>query len=38
MSVLWRKPAHRLALSFMGAYMVLAGILTLAMALTGGTA
>ena len=38
MSVLWRKPAHRLALSFMGAYVVLAGILTLAMALTGGTA
>jgi Yip1 domain len=38
MSVLWRRPAHRLALSFMGAYVVLAGILTLAMALTGGTA
>jgi Yip1 domain len=37
MSVLWRKPAHRLALSFMGAYIVLAGVLTLAMALTGGT-
>jgi Yip1 domain len=38
MSVLCRKPAHRLALSFMGAYVVMAGILTLAMALTGGTA
>jgi hypothetical protein len=38
MSVLCRKPAHRLALSFMGAYVMLAGILTLAMALTGGTA
>ena len=38
MSVLCRKPAHRLALLFMGAYVVLAGILTLAMALTGGTA
>lgn len=38
MSVLCRKPAPRLALSFMGAYLVMAGILTLAMALTGGTA
>jgi hypothetical protein len=38
MSVLCRKPAPRLALSFMGAYLVVAGILTLAMALTGGTA
>ena len=38
MSVLCRKPAHRLALSFMGAYVVLAAILTLAMRLTGGTA
>jgi hypothetical protein len=38
MSVLCRKPAPRLALSFMGAYVVMAGILTLAMALTGGTA
>ena len=38
MSVLCRKPAHRLAFSFMGAYVVLAAILVLAMALTGGTA
>jgi hypothetical protein len=38
MSVLWRRPAPRLALSFMGAYVVLAGILALAMTLTGGTA
>jgi hypothetical protein len=38
MSVLCRKPAHWLALSFMGAYAVLAAILTLAMMLTGGTA
>ena len=38
MSVLYRRPAPRLALSFMGAYVVMAGILTLAMALTGGTA
>jgi hypothetical protein len=38
MSVLCRKPAPRLALSFMGAYLAMAGILTLAMALTGGTA
>jgi hypothetical protein len=38
MSVLCRKPAPRLALSFMGAYLVMAAILTLAMALTGGTA
>jgi hypothetical protein len=38
MSVLCRRPAPRLALSFMGAYLVMAGILTLAMALTGGTA
>ena len=38
MSVLWRKPAHWLALSLMGAYVVLAAILTLAMTLTGGTA
>jgi hypothetical protein len=37
-SVLCRKPAHRLALAFMGAYVVLATILTLAMTLTGGTA
>ena len=37
MSVLCRRPAPRLALSFMGAYVVLAGILTLAMTLTGGT-
>jgi hypothetical protein len=37
-SVLWRKPAHWLALSLMGAYVVLAAILTLAMTLTGGTA
>jgi hypothetical protein len=36
-SVLCRKPASGLALSFMGAYLVLAGILTLAMTLTGGT-
>jgi hypothetical protein len=38
MSVLCRKPAPTLALSFMGAYLAMAGILTLAMALTGGTA
>ena len=38
MSVLCRKPVHRLALFFMGAYVLLAGILTLAMALTGGRA
>jgi Yip1 domain len=38
MSVVCRRPAPRLALSFMGAYLVMAGILTLAMALTGGTA
>jgi hypothetical protein len=37
-SVLCRKPAHWLALAFMGAYVVLATILTLAMTLTGGTA
>jgi hypothetical protein len=38
MSVLYRKPARRLALAFMGVYVVLAGVLTIAMALTGGTA
>jgi hypothetical protein len=38
MSVLSQKPTSRLALWFMGAYVALAGILTLAMALTGGTA
>ncbi|MGH9256645.1 MAG: YIP1 family protein [Vicinamibacterales bacterium] len=37
MSVLYRKPAHRLALAFMGMYVALAGGLTIAMALTGGT-
>ncbi|HEY5619975.1 MAG TPA: YIP1 family protein [Vicinamibacterales bacterium] len=38
MSVLYRKPARRLALAFMGTYVALAGVLTMAMALTGGTA
>lgn len=37
MSVLYRRPARRLALAFMGTYVVLAGVLTIAMVLTGGT-
>ena len=38
MSVLYRQPARRLAMAFMGTYVVLAGVLTIVMALTGGTA
>ena len=38
MSTLYRQPARRLALAFMGTYVALAAILTLTMALTGGTA
>ena len=37
MSVLFRQPARRLTLAFMGTYVLLAGVLTIAMALTGGT-
>jgi hypothetical protein len=38
MSRLYRQPARRLALAFMGTYVALAAILTITMALTGGTA
>ena len=38
MSTLYRQPARRLALAFMGTYVALAVILTITMALTGGTA
>jgi hypothetical protein len=38
MSVLYGQPARRLALAFMGTYVVLAGVLAAVMALTGGTA
>ena len=38
MSALYRRPARRLALAFMGTYVALAAILTITMALTGGTA
>ena len=37
-SVLYRTPAPRLALAFLGMYVALAGVLTIAMALTGRTA
>lgn len=36
-SVLYRRPARRLAVRFVGAYLVLAAILAIAMALSGGT-
>ena len=38
MSVLYRKPAHRLMLGFLAAYAAFAAVLTLSMVLTGGTA
>jgi hypothetical protein len=38
MSTLFRQPARRLALAFMGTYVALAAILAITMALTGGTA
>jgi hypothetical protein len=37
MSVLYQKPARRLVLGFLAAYAALAVVLTLSMALTGGT-
>lgn len=37
MSVLYRKPARQLAAAFMGVYALVAGVLTIAMALAGGT-
>ena len=38
MSVLYGRPARRIALLFVGAYVVLAAVVTIAMALTGGAA
>jgi hypothetical protein len=37
-AVLYRRPARRLVVAFVGAYVALAGLLALVMALTGGTA
>ena len=37
MSVLYRKPARQLAAAFMGVYALVAGVLTIVMALAGGT-
>jgi hypothetical protein len=37
MSVVYRKPARQLAAAFMGVYALVAGVLTIVMALAGGT-